>query len=729
MMAEEQKTCRMTRLEALLFIGDALYATDDVQEENFIGFNKPDKAIWMMVRENEPAMVALLYKYQRQARDRFGDDVVRAVGEWKLPEDGGRADLERAKGLTREKRQAGKDRERQQAEQARLQLDRPRVVISPDEATGGLRLDLVGARLGRDLFNQYLDATRRLRGKFLGNTWVVPRTADLAGYKQQLEAIGILVEGEIPVLTEAEKAAAAVDVRIEMIGDGHIGIFHPYCPKMNQAYQNAEETSGIIGWNPERKCRVVGADEPGDLHEVMAAITKTHPEWTVLATFDLDAYYAEQEQKKLARRTPTVDMLAQLKDGIQPLPSQVEGVHFLDQLNGNALVGDDMGLGKTFQLLLWAAKRRVRTVVVLPKNVRRQWLQEAARFFKDGVFSGFEIDSRKTPNDVNLAPYNLVTINYEILAKYQNAIQQAGFDLLVVDESHRIKNPKAKITQIVTQLGQDFQYKILLSGTPIKNKKKEIFTQANLVRPGTFKSERDVQWMTTFAAKEAIKTFFFRRTKKAELKNLPPKLRSIVQIPGYSLPDYQPGMEIGEISALKSALARAKTPMTIEFVEDILDGSDSKVIVFSDSDDAARQIAEHFGEVAVLHVGATPHEKREAAKAVFMDEASPVRVFVATTGSCREGVNLTVADRVVFNDLPWVPSDMAQAEDRAHRMGQQAECVNVYWVCAAGNRFDEKIVQTLFRKMEIYKKIIDGKKPTAEEKKFLDEPIVMGVAA
>ena len=139
-------------------------------------------------------------------------------------------------------------------------------------------------------------------------------------------------------------------------------------------------------------------------------------------------------------------------------------------------------------------------------------------------------------------------------------------------------------------------------------------------------------------------------------------------------------------------------------------------------------IYDAFPGQAVLHVGSTPHEKREEAKDLFCDENSQVRVFVATTGSAREGLNLTIADKVIFNDLPWTPADLNQAEDRAHRIGQK-NAVNVYWVCIEGNTFDTKVVKTLLVKMRIYKRVIDGAKPSPEDEKFLAQSMYSALAA
>jgi hypothetical protein len=711
------------QIEALLILGDILDGTDEVREWNDIGFNKVDKHTWNLVRGDEQAMAIVLNKYRRQMERRGCTELLDQV-DWDkvLPSKEEQKALRAAAVETgREKRRQEKEaKKRAEREAAEAHLGAG-VQVTNENGQLGLRLN-PARRAGGAAFQAFLQFVKGNGGRgdsSRGWLWTMPAGVAYDAAKQAMEAAGLTIdplpEGFVAAKPEAKPTTNVV---MKMREDGQIEIYHPYSEKMNAAYRSAEQTEGIIGFDWGKKCRLVGEECIEDLDDVVRALTLNHPEWTVGYDFDVEKWRQAIQAKRESLRQVTPDVVRHMRPGMAPLPFQVEGYRFYEMMNGNALNGDDMGLGKTLQTLLYAANHGKRAVVICPKNVRRQWLQEGEKFFVDGTFRGLEIDSSMTAQDVKvrMAGKNLVTVNYEIVGRYIEVLAASGFDLLVVDESHRTKNPDAQITQAVAALAAKFPHRIMLSGTAVKNKKSEIYTQAVAVRPGVFESQGQVSGMTFYQAKESIKKFFFRRSKKREL-TLPPKIRGTVSV-NVKCRDWEDGMQVGELSELKTDIAKATAPHTVEFVRGILDGSDSKVIVFSDSSQAAEIIAEQLGDVAVLHTGSTSHEKREQVKGLFTDENSSVRVFVATTGSAREGLNLTIADKVVFNDLPWTPADLNQAEDRAYRIGQNS-MVNVYWMRPENNVFASQVVSLLFSKMAVYDKLINGKKPTESEDKLL----------
>lgn len=671
--------------ELLKWFGDQLDLTDDVKEKNGVGFNLIDKGRWPHIRNNETKELKLfLQKYRNQLIARFGEEQVNSI-VWSEVQD--------------DKILAS-------------------VAVTIEDRGYGLKLNSNG-RLEKNRFNAFIDYVKSKKARCdvgRGYLWVVGFDFNFEAFKTHLLNFEIEIE-EIPVVEIKPRR----DVVVKKNEEGVYEVYHDYSEVLNSAYRNAEETSSIFGFDWTKKCRLISKDQLSDLDEILEVIKKNYPQWEVHFDFNVNEERVRVETLRKELRQSDASLLNLLNEGFSPLPYQFEGYRYYEQFKGCALNGDDMGLGKTLQTLLYAAKNNKKTLVICPKNVRRQWLQEASKFFKKDIFNTLELNSKSKVK--SLEGYNLVTLNYEILAKHIELLENSGFDLLVLDESHRIKNPSAKTTKLVLSLSGKFLNRICLSGTPIKNKKREIFTQANFISPETFKSEYEVLMGTNFQTREKLKQIFFRRTKKQELKDLPEKFRSIISIEAKTkLPDVSPDFQIGDISRLKSTLAQAKTPYTKEFVEDILENTDSKVIVFSDSDDAACALHVYFGKLSVLHIGATSHEKREQAKEVFNNENSEVRVFIATTGSAREGLNLTVADKVVFNDLPWTPADLNQAEARAHRLGQK-NCVNVYWMQAEGNEFDRRSVEILTEKMKIYEALINGKKLTQQEQQVLKQGV------
>jgi superfamily II DNA or RNA helicase len=713
----------MDSREALISMGDMLDGTDEVREQNDIGFNKADKSSWQHVRGDTRAMAFLLRKYEKQLQARGMTEEWKSVAWTDLLSNEGEARAARDACVKegQERREAARKAE---AAQKAAQEKGPHVLLILEAGRLCTKLNPTN-RCSREAFNAFMAAVRALGSRCdasKGFLWTLPAHADAAALRQQLKAAGLTVAPtpEGYVAAEAPKAGErAPDVVLKLNDAEEVEVYHPYCGRMNAAYKSSEETSGIIGFDWTKKCRVVGAGETGDLREVLDAIARIRPEWTIKAEFDLEGHVARVEAQKAERRQVTPEMARLVRPEFQIKPYQAEGYRHYVETDGRALNGDDMGLGKTFQTLLYGANHGRRTLVISPKNVRRQWLQEADKFFIPGTFQGLEIDSSMKPAELDFGGVNLVTINYEILGKFLERLkaeaESGGLDLLVLDESHRIKNEDAQVTQNVQELSIPFRHVIELSGTPIKNKKSEIYTQACILHPGVFSSRSELDGMTFYQARQRIKLFFFRRTKKAELADLPEKTRQVIPVDGKKLPDY--GRDT-HVMTLKSQLAQAKVPQTLQFVRGLLADTDSKIIVYSDSDDAAEAIARELGSEAVLHTGATPHERREEAKAAFCQQDAGPRVFVATTGSAREGLNLTVADKEVFNDLPWTPANLAQAEDRAYRLGQK-NAVNVYWMLAEGNQFDQRNVELMHRKMAIYKKVIDGKKVSPEEEDFL----------
>jgi hypothetical protein len=608
-------------------------------------------------------------------------------------------------------------------------------------------------------------------------------------------------------------------------------------------------------------------------------ITDMHPDWEV-ATDGLEDAIAQRDAQRSKNELPIPALTAKLAEGYQLFPYQNEGVRFLlDSIDpdkeGGAMLGDEMGLGKTLQMLSYAVIRKQRMVVIAPKTVRRTWLQEADKFYPDS-FVGKELDSaellkakRNLPklrkqylerlrvsgddgNESDLKLYdlyssnpkmledprvdaqllaeslgldkaNLATINYESLGKFRPLLAAVGFDVMVMDESHRMKNPKAKLTQEINALGKSIKTKILLSGTAIKNKKEEFATQFEIIRPGLFKKVEkynpysrkmytvsEIKGETIGGLWDRMRPFYLARQKDMVLDHLPPKTLRVAAHKVATAPDlpnnakaivnnaryfayaqaitagedegaakgrgdaaaeamelaivnlreeYDRGevmsaeeetggrrkswgevlrsfglsqltsgeQVVGAYSKIKAALAVAKTDVTRQIADEILEGSDSNILIFTNSKAAVRRLKALYGDNAVTHYGDDSHEKREKAKALFHPDTRPEgddvpRILIGTMDTLKEGATLTSADKVIFNDLPWTAAEFRQAEARAHRPGQD-KSVDVIWSLAEGNDMDLAISTLLRRKIDLTRKHNEGRRTSAEEQKAIDTDI------
>lgn len=697
--------------QRLIEFGTFLDGVDNVREKNDAGFNRLDKRTWPGARTSGRAevMARVLHKYGRQLRANYGDEAVDSAFSG--------FDITAAPQIV-----------------PALDMERKRIVF-----------ELRGF-LGRDKFSTYVAAQKAAGLWFDGvsKLWYLALSRadqfDGAQYAEAMLAQGFEVEDipEAPAakpLTAAETFADLTStypsirsgaVAVVRKTDGRIAFAFPFNQALVDLFSSRKgNVSGIFEFNPAGKSWETFQVELAE--EALAKLPARMPTgWNLLVDESYELAKLERQAEVEAFQSAIPEVASELAEDISLFAYQNEAVRFFERTDGNALLGDEMGLGKTLQCLAYAVAQKRRLVVVAPKVVRRTWVLEARKFFpayfpEDRTLEMTTAKLRKGQIP-DLHGFTLVSVNFESVEKFIPLIQAGGFDLLVIDESHRIKSGKAKVTQTVTALAQGIPHRILLSGTAIKNKKEELFTQLNLVKPGMFKNKEELRSATIGGTWNKIREVYLARTKKEVLTFLPEKLVQQVELDVSDCPDKPARLDIGDISKLKADIAIAKVPATVEFVEELLDSSDSKVLVFTDSKEAAEQIAEKLGTPALLHHGQMGDEAREKVKADFQNGTSPARVLVTTRQSLAVGATLTAADKVVFNDLPWTPADVRQAEDRAHRAGQKS-VVNVYWIVAAANKWDKALIGIIRRKYELAKKLCEGKQMTAEEREWLEKKV------
>jgi SWI/SNF-related matrix-associated actin-dependent regulator of chromatin subfamily A-like protein 1 len=441
-------------------------------------------------------------------------------------------------------------------------------------------------------------------------------------------------------------------------------------------------------------------------------------------------------------------------------PHQVEGVAFLLGRR-RAVLADDMGLGKTRQAIvaLTEAAPAGPWLVVAPASVKRNWAREIA--------TARPADPVRVvgPEPSPARGYDgWVVVNYDLLARHAGALSALPWTGLVFDEAHYLKNHTSQRSKLARQLVAGAPDAVLhaLTGTPLTNRPRDLFPLLQLVGHPMGRSflsfarrycdahHNGFGWVTDGASnleelRVQLHGVMLRRTKD-EVLDLPPKLRSWVpvQVPeGTGRRETRRVLEtllagalgrqrgpaeggaagkggrrragagvgqdrvrlLADLTRARVAIARAKVPTTIEFVEGVL-AQGEKAIVFSGYDEPVQRIAAHFGERAVLLTGATPAAKRQ--ELVDRFQADPeARVFVANLVAGGVGITLTAARQVVFNDLDWVPANHWQAEDRAYRIGQTAT-VSVTYFTAEGT-VDEFVTSALRTKAALIEAVVEGR--------------------
>ena len=459
-------------------------------------------------------------------------------------------------------------------------------------------------------------------------------------------------------------------------------------------------------------------------------------------------------------------------EGLEYLPYQRAGIEFA--LGKDAvLIGDEMGLGKTIQALgvINSTPKAKRILIIVPASLRLNWQREAEKWLVNKDLSiGIAIGAKWPNTDV-------VIINYDILTKHKTQLRKRVWDVLICDEAHYLKNPKANRTK---QVFGDWRYKtkewkvdplkakrrILLTGTPIVNRPIELWGLANYLDPEEFDNffryakryanAHHNGWGWDFSGADNLDElqaklrtrFLVRRLKKDVLKELPAKRRQIIELPANGasklvaaeqaawsaqeerLSALKLAVELAKISedpddydrtvaALRDGATAAFEEMSkarhdtalakVDYVVDhVADAAESgKVLVFAHHLDVVAKLADGLrakGLKVVTLTGSDSLNARQAAVDSFQDD-DETKVFIGNIRAAGVGITLTASSHVVFAELDWVPANLSQAEDRAHRIGQ-TDSVLVQHLVLEGS-LDQQIASQLVTKQAVIDAALD----------------------
>eukprot|EP00977_Amphora_coffeiformis_P012143 scaffold2992_cov214-Amphora_coffeaeformis.AAC.25 len=440
-------------------------------------------------------------------------------------------------------------------------------------------------------------------------------------------------------------------------------------------------------------------------------------------------------------------------------PHQIEGVRFFMDNNGRGLLGDEMGLGeqqiqsivprrwKTITALGYVASTQKRAFVITPKKVLEHWVHEAANAFPeyfDGriLILGSHIKKGNENKELlGISDARLVCVNYESFERFLPCIERAGFDTIILDESHYIKNPKAKRTGLLLRIKDDFKHRLLLSGTPIKNGAEEFAAQMEFLGMDFVDEIAEMSpgklWNTL-----QEKKLYLRRSIQVELPHLRFKDPEIVQLKDG--PDSNRGFHVGiEVKILDSkgkesirdivvtALTEAahfKAPYSAALAQKLTkDFPDDKVIIMTERVSCANSIYAELkkagaGKKALLHHGRLSDAERASILEAFVVPGSNgPQILVSTRPSIGVGINLQCANRIIFNDLAWTPADILQAAARTKRLNQRKE-VFEYWILSEA-RFDFNLVSILQQKLTLMRLYGEGKNISEDDQKWMNERV------
>jgi SWI/SNF-related matrix-associated actin-dependent regulator of chromatin subfamily A-like protein 1 len=342
---------------------------------------------------------------------------------------------------------------------------------------------------------------------------------------------------------------------------------------------------------------------------------------------------------------------------------------------------------------------------------------------------------------------DITVINYEIVHAHRTRLALRRPAALVLDESHYIKNPRAKRTQAVRRLAESLApdaLRLALTGTPVMNHAEELIPQLRVLgRLEDFGSgARFARRFQGVGAEERIhwhlrRSCFVRRLKVDVLPQLPAKRQVVVPVALENEREYRLAQEdvvawlreqpldlgelearvaaalraerLAQLNALKRLAARGKSGPALAWIGDFLE-SDEPLVVFCGSREVQELVLRRFPEALHL-VGSDSTAQRDAAVRAFQEPDGP-QMIVCATRIGGQGITLTRASNVAFLDLEWTPAMHDQAEDRCHRIGQH-DAVTAWYLLAA-DTIDETMIELIARKRGIVGAVTDGRRDESE---------------
>jgi SNF2 family DNA or RNA helicase len=396
-----------------------------------------------------------------------------------------------------------------------------------------------------------------------------------------------------------------------------------------------------------------------------------------------------------------------------PLTHQKEAIQKLVE-NKRFILADSMGLGKTTSAIIASIESNSKKILIIcPATLKINWKREIENYSNKSVYIA-EGKNFNTESDYVIINYDIIKNFHDVKDKENSQILKAGFDLVVVDEAHYIKNAQAQRTKLINNFVKDIDRLWLLTGTPMTSRPIDYYNLLSLVDSPVSKNwvayvirycngyqfnagPRKV-WNVMGATnleelRDRTSGTILRRLKE-DVLDLPDKIitpiylqlksKEYEEIVGeyYDWYDKNPEesksltVQFSKLTKVRQVIADEKTSHTIELAENIIE-QDKKVIIFCNFTDSLNKIVQHFGKSAVKIDGSMSKELRQHSVDEFQDNPK-VKVLVGNIKAAGVGITLTAAEVVIFNDISFVPSDMAQGEDRAYRYGQKSNVLVYY---------------------------------------------------
>lgn len=454
---------------------------------------------------------------------------------------------------------------------------------------------------------------------------------------------------------------------------------------------------------------------------------------------------------------------------VQPYPYQLEGIRFGIEKK-RLLIGDEPGLGKTLQSIgIINASNAYPCLVICPSSLKINWQREFAKFTDKSALILDGSVQATWGYLLKIGMHQIAITNYESLRKYfvwdikgdrksfrlKDVVFNPAikvFKSIIIDESHRVKDPSAQQTIFAKGISFGKERIILLSGTPVVNRPDDLVAQLSIMgriadfggaakfRADFCTDPRDKAAQPavplTVLSKQLYSTCMIRREKQKVLPQLPAKTRTDIFIDISNREEYRVAandlttylqqytectdwdirrkmqMEaLVRFMTLRALATKGKVAQTADFINTFL-ANGKKLIMFCSLHEVVDELLKIFPK-AVTVTGRDSAVSKQAAVDAFQN-SEDTRLIICSIKAAGVGLTLTAASDVAFCELPWTMADCLQCEDRAHRIGQK-DNVNCYYLLGSGT-IDSTIYSLIQQKKSIAAEIMntDDDIPTNE---------------
>ena len=382
----------------------------------------------------------------------------------------------------------------------------------------------------------------------------------------------------------------------------------------------------------------------------------------------------------------------------------------------NVLLGDEMGLGKTVQAIgAMVALNNLNEkyfIVVCPASVLINWCRE------------IKLHSNLTPHkihgedrELNLETWlqngGIAVTTYETLSKL-NIDKLNNVSMLIVDEAHYIKNPKALRTINLLKVRKKSNRVLFMTGTPLENNVDEMHFLIKNLQPDIAKLIENMKQLSSAKIfKEKISPVYFRRTREEVLKELPDLIENEewCEMTASEKEEYKSSTQSENFMAMRQVswqtndiTKSSKGQRLLEIYERAVEEK-RKIIVFSFFLNTLQKVQELLGDkcVGCITGSIAPSKRQEIVDKFTKSKEGSVLVSQIQAGGT--GLNIQTASIVVICEPQLKPSIENQAISRTYRMGQVRDVIVYRLLCE--DSVDERILELLENKQNIFDNFAD----------------------